>query len=81
MVAPYVTMACSGDYLREHITGYLITEGIIGGSGQIDRMDIDEANLMVDAVLAGDKIIAEKLERIKMISAAGGRTKKGTAVR
>ncbi len=75
--SPYVTMACSGNYLREHITGYLITEGIISGTDQIDQLDIDEANLTVDAVLAADKIIAEKLERIKTISAAGGRTKKG----
>lgn len=74
---PYLTMACSGDYLREHITGYLITEGIIDGSGQIDRIDIDEANLTVDVALVRDKIIAQKLERIKIITAAGGRTKKG----
>lgn len=73
---PYVTMACSGNYLREHITGYLITEGIISGADQIEKMDIDETNLIVNAVLVKDKIIAEKLERIKIITAAGGRTKK-----
>ena len=73
---PYVTMACSGNYLQEHITGYLITEGIINSVDQIENMDIDETNLIVNAVLAKDKIIAEKLERIKIITAAGGRTKK-----
>jgi FdhD protein len=73
---PYITMACSGNYMREHITGYLITEGIISGADQIEKMDIDETNLIVNAVLAKDKIIAEKLERIKIITAAGGRTKK-----
>ncbi len=74
--SPYVTMACSGNYLREHITGYLITEGIISGTDQVERMDIDEANLTVNAVLINDGIIADKLERIKTISAAGGRSKK-----
>ncbi|HBL53714.1 MAG TPA: hypothetical protein DDZ34_06750 [Syntrophaceae bacterium] len=74
--SPYVTIACSGNHLREHITGYLMTEGIIGGMDQIDKMEIDEENLIVNAVLARDKIIAEKLERIKTITAAGGRTKK-----
>ena len=74
--SPYVTMACSGNYLPEHITGYLITEGIIGGADQIEKMDIDCAGLTVDAILVKDKIIAEKLERIKTISAAGGRSKK-----
>jgi len=24
---PFVTMACSGSYLKEHMAGYLITEG------------------------------------------------------
>ena len=73
---PYVTMACSGNYLREHITGYLITEGIISGADQIEKMDIDEANLTVNAVLVKDKIIAEKLERIKTITAAGRQDQK-----
>ncbi|MEE9913399.1 MAG: formate dehydrogenase accessory sulfurtransferase FdhD [Deltaproteobacteria bacterium] len=74
--SPYVTMACSGNYLREHITGYLITEGIISGVDQVEKMDIDEASLTVNAVLVKDKIIADKLERIKTISAAGGRSRK-----
>lgn len=74
--APYLTMACSGNYLREQVTGYLITEGIISGSDQIDRISIDEAGLIVDVSLVSDKIIAKKLERIKTVSAAGGRTKK-----
>lgn len=74
--SPYVTMACSGNYLLEHITGYLITEGIVSGADQIDKMDIDETNLTVNAVLVADKIIAEKLERIKTITAAGGRSRK-----
>lgn len=74
--SPYVTMACSGNYLPEHITGYLITEGIITGTNQIERIDIDEAHLTVNAVLMNDQIIADKLERIKTISAAGGRSRK-----
>lgn len=74
--SPYVTMACSGNYLQEHITGYLITEGIISGTDQLAGMEIDEAHLAVNAVLINDKIIADKLERIKTISAAGGRSKK-----
>ena len=73
---PYITMASSGNYLKEHITGYLITEGIIGSADQIDKMDIDETTLTVNAFLAADKIIAEKLERIKTITAAGGRSRK-----
>ncbi|MDD4355837.1 MAG: formate dehydrogenase accessory sulfurtransferase FdhD [Smithellaceae bacterium] len=73
---PYVMIACSGNYIREHITGYLITEGIISNTDQIDSMDIDEANLTVNAVLDSDKIIAEKLEWIKTITAAGGRSRK-----
>lgn len=73
---PYITMASSGNYLREHVTGYLITEGIIAAADQIARLEIDEDSLTVDAVLADDRIIAEKLERIKTISAAGGRTRK-----
>ena len=77
---PYLTMACSGNYLREQITGYLITEGIISGSDQIDQIDIDETNLSVDVALIRDKMIAEKLERIKIITAAGGRTRKGLPV-
>jgi FdhD protein len=74
--SPYVTMACSGNYLQEHITGYLITEGIITGSDQIEKMEIDEIGLTVNVLLVQDKIIAEKLERIKTISAAGGRSRK-----
>lgn len=74
--SPYMTMACSGNSLREHVTGYLITEGIISDAGQIERMDIDEAALCVDAGLIHDNKIADRLERIKTISAAGGRTKK-----
>lgn len=74
--SPYVTMACSGNYLQEHITGYLITEGIISGADQIEKMEIDETNFTVNAVLVRDKVIAEKLECIKTISAAGGRSRK-----
>jgi len=74
--SPYMTMASSGNYLREHVTGYLMTEGIISAAGQIERIEIDEASLTVNAVLVNDKMITEKLERIKVISAAGGRTKK-----
>ena len=72
----YVTMACSGNYLREHITGYLITEGIISNTNQIQAIEIDETGLTVNAFLSSDKIIAEKLERIKTITAAGGRSRK-----
>lgn len=74
--SPYVTMACSGTYLESHITGYLITEGIVSGIDQIEKLEIDEADLTVNAVLVKSKIIAEKLERIKTISAAGGRSRK-----
>ena len=73
--SPYITMACSGNYLREHVTGYLMTEGIITTAAQIERMEIDEAALTVNAVLVDDEMLAEKLDRIKTISAAGGRTK------
>lgn len=75
--SPYMTMASSGTYLREHIAGYLLTEGIVSGMEQIERIEIDEAGLTVNAVLVKDALIAEKLERIKTISAAGGRTRKG----
>jgi FdhD protein len=74
--SPYITMACSGTYLREHITGYLMTEGIINDIDQIEKIEIDEASLTVNVVLVKDQIIAEKLERIKTISAAGGRSRK-----
>ncbi len=74
--SPYITMACSGNYLREHVVGYLVTEGIVSGTDQIARIDVDETTLTVNATLVNDIIIAEKLERIKTISAAGGRTKK-----
>jgi FdhD protein len=74
--SPYITMACSGSYLREHITGYLMTEGMIGAPDQIRELDIDEARLTVNAVLAEEGIVREKIERIKTITAAGGRTKK-----
>lgn len=73
---PYVTMACSGNDLREQVTGYLITEGIVSGMDQIEKIEVDEAALIVNAVLSNDQIVTEKLERIKTISAAGGRTKK-----
>lgn len=74
--SPYITMACSGSYLKEHMAGYLITEGIIGELDQIRELDIDEARLTVNVLLAEDRIITEKLERIKTITAAGGRAKK-----
>lgn len=74
--SPYVTMACSGNYLAEHVTGYLLTEGIISGIDQIEKMEVDEAGLAINAVLVNDRIVHEKLERIKTISAAGGRTQK-----
>jgi FdhD protein len=73
---PYITMASSGNYLREHVTGYLMTEGIVSSADQIEKMDIDENALTVNVFLIDDKMIADKLERIKTISAAGGRTKK-----
>ena len=73
---PYITMACSGNYLREHITGYLLTEGIVTDIRQIIRLDVDEAALAVNAVLLDDPIIADRLDRVKTISAAGGRSKK-----
>lgn len=72
---PFVTMACSGSYLREHMAGYLITEGIISDPDQIEKMDIDEARLKVNVLLARDRMIEEKLERIKTITAAGGEPK------
>ncbi len=74
--SPYITMACSGSYLKEHMAGYLITEGIINDPDQIEKIDIDEAHLTVNVYLAEDRIITEKLERIKTITAAGGRAKK-----
>lgn len=74
--SPYVTMACSGNYLAEHVTGYLITEGIISGIDQVEKMEVDEAALTVNALLEDDRIVQEKLEWIKTISAAGGRTKR-----
>lgn len=74
--SPYVTMACSGSYLREHMVGYLITEGMISNPDQVKKIDIDEARLTVNVLLAEDGIITEKLERIKTITAAGGRAKK-----
>ncbi len=73
---PFVTMACSGSYLREHMAGYLITEGIVSDPDQIEKMDIDEARLKVNVLLARDRMIEEKLERIKTITAAGGRAKR-----
>ena len=73
--SPYITMASSGNYLREHVTGYLMTEGIISGIDQIERMEVDEFALTVNALLVDDQIVSGKLERIKTISAAGGRTK------
>ncbi len=51
---PYITMASSGNYLREHVTGYLITEGIIAAADQIARLEISEDSLTVDAVLVED---------------------------
>ncbi len=74
--SPYITMACSGNYLREHITGYLLTEGIVTDVNQIERMDVDEEALTVHAVLVKDPVIADKLKRIKTVSAAGGRSRK-----
>lgn len=74
--SPYVTMACSGNYLAEHVTGYLMTEGIISGIDQLEKLEVDEAALTVNAALVNDRTVHEKLERIKTISAAGGRTKK-----
>jgi len=73
---PYITMASSGTYLREHITGYLLTEGIITDIRQLVRLEVDEAALAVNAVLLDDPMIADRLERIKTLSAAGGRGKK-----
>ena len=73
--SPYVTMACSGKDLREHVTGYLITEGIISGADQIARLEVHEKDLAVDVFLMNDRIVAERLEQIKTISAAGGRTR------
>lgn len=69
--SPYVTMACSGKDLREHVTGYLITEGIISGADQIARLEVHEKDLAVDVFLMNDRIVAERLEQIKTISAAG----------
>ncbi len=74
--SPYVTMACSGNDLREHVTGYLITEGIIPAADRIARLEVHEKELAVDVFLADDRVVAEKLEQVKTISAAGGRTRK-----
>ncbi|NLN40295.1 MAG: formate dehydrogenase accessory sulfurtransferase FdhD [Smithella sp.] len=72
----YLTMACSGNHLSEHVTGYLISEGIISNTSQIESTDIDEAGLTVNVTLVKDAAIAQRLERIKTVSAAGGRTKR-----
>ena len=74
--SPFVTMACSGSYLKEHMVGYLITEGMISDPDQIKKIDVDEARLKGKVILAKDGILAEKLESIKTITAAGGRAKK-----
>ena len=74
--SPYITIACSGNHLREHITGYLLTEGIISAAQQIERMEIDESTMIVNTHLHHDKSIAERLKKIQKITAAGGRTKK-----
>ncbi len=73
---PYITMACSGTYLHEHVAGYLLTEGIITCMDQIEKIAIEESNQTVNVVLLQDSILTEKLNRIKTISAAGGRARK-----
>jgi FdhD protein len=69
---PFISMACSGTYIREHVTGYLITEGLVSGLAAIETMIIDEEGLTVDVLLVKDNLLAEKLDRIQTISAAGG---------
>lgn len=73
---PYITIACSGTYLEEHVTGYLITEGIISAAGDIQNIEIDESNLTVNVLLAENARLSGKLEYVKTLSAAGGRSRK-----
>lgn len=72
----YITMASSGNYLAQHITGYLLTEGIITRTGEIQSMDIDEESLTVNVGLVPESRVTERLEMVKSLTAAGGRTKR-----
>jgi len=77
--SPYITIACSGNSLREHITGYLLTEGIISTAHQIERMEIDESAMVVDAHLHHDKSIVERLKKIQKITRPEGGQKTSAA--
>ncbi len=73
---PYMTFACSGTDLEAYAAGHLTCEGIIQSSDQICDIEVDEANLSVKVNLVNSKDILLKLEFIKTISAAGGRSRK-----
>lgn len=72
----YLTMAGSGNYLSEHVMGFLLAEGIITEPGQIKSMDIDEESLTVNVTLVKDTQVTQRLETVKAITVAGGRAKR-----
>lgn len=74
--SPYTTFSCSGTELESYARGHLTTEGIIKGPSDIQSIEIDETNLTIDVRLIHNVEISEKLNRIKTLTAAGGRSRK-----
>lgn len=81
--SPYAVIACSGSDLREMVLGHLISEGLVRSMDDIRELNFDEESSLLDAVLANDTRIKEKLVNMRRISACGkgyvevDRTKRG----
>lgn len=74
--SPYVTFACSGTELELYARGYLTNEGIIGSPEEIRSIDIDESDLSIYVSLVDNSEVVARLEHVKTLSAAGGRSRK-----
>jgi len=69
--SPYAAIACSGSDLREMVLGHLVSEGFVRSMADIREMNFDKENMLIDAVLAPDMRIQEKLQKVRRISACG----------
>jgi FdhD protein len=70
--SPYVAIACSGGDLREMAFGHLVSEGFVRSKSDIREMNFDEENSILDAVLAVDDRMLDKLLRLRRMPSGCG---------
>ncbi|MEJ5361335.1 MAG: formate dehydrogenase accessory sulfurtransferase FdhD [Spirochaetota bacterium] len=76
---PFVTIACSGDDLKELVSGFLVTEGIIRQKDEIEDITFNKETLQVDVKTKETDAVIERLFTIRsIVSGCGNASVKGT---